>query len=394
MVRANEKLTLHEAVREAMSTHPQVLAKRQALQASGYNLDSAKNLRWPSLTVSRSNGTNSTSGASTTSRIQQSLFEGGKTSATISRAEAMQTESLALLHGTQKEIGQKAIYAFIECLRAQDRVTIAEKYVKEFEKLIQSIERRVDAEINPGSELLLAKARWAQALKDLTQARAQKDKSRATLNEVLGRQNIELIYPNITPKPLKSLQVFQNDALALSADLTRYKAQIDIADAEIGQKKSELYPRVFIRHDHTQGNLYGVLPVQQTLIGMEISTGAGLSSITEIQAALARKDAAQAQGIATERSVTERIQTLWIDTNHNTQQLPTVKQYMEAAIAVAQSYGRQFPIGRKSWFEVQNAQREAFTAEVEWSDLRWSTFMLQTQLEVEAGDLAPSALLP
>jgi adhesin transport system outer membrane protein len=273
-------------------------------------------------------------------------------------------------------------------------VVIAEKYVKEFEKLIHSIERRVDAEINPGSELLLAKARWAQAVKDLTQARSQKDKSRATLHEVLGRQNIELIYPDITPKQLKSLETFQSDALALSRELVRYKAQIDIAEAEIAQKKSELYPRVFIRQDHTQGNLYGVLPVNQTLLGMEISTGAGLSYMTEIQAALARKEAAQAQSIAAERSITERIQTLWIDTNHNTQQLPNVKQYKDAAVAVAQSYARQFPIGRKSWFEVQNAQREAFTAEVEWSDLRWSTFMLQTQLEVEAGELTPSALFP
>ncbi len=231
-------------------------------------------------------------------------------------------------------------------------------------------------------------------MKDLTQARAQKDKSRATLNEVLGRQNIELIYPDITPKQLKSLETFQSDALALSTELLRYKAQIDIADAEIAQKKGELYPRVFIRQDHTQGNLYGVFPANQTLLGLEISTGAGLSSMTEIQAALARKEAAQAQSIAAERSVTERVQTLWIDTNHNTQQLPNVKQYMDAAVAVAQSYARQFPIGRKSWFEVQNAQREAFTAEVEWSDLRWSTFMLQTQLEVEAGELTPSALFP
>ena len=118
---------------------------------------------------------------------------------------------------------------------------------------------------------------------------------------------------------------------------------------------------------------------------MTLSLGPGTSQIDQLRGAELKKQATQQQLTSFEREQRERMQGMVSDWVIYQGQALAARENLVLAESVAQSYERQFVVGRKSWQDLLNAQREAAQLGQNAVDLRWTERLTAMQIKLEAG---------
>lgn len=384
---AQEKLDLYAAMAEVDASHPLASAKRQEFSAAEKGLSAAKQQRLPSLSVqsSRANAI----GASTlqVARLQQPLFAGGRIDAGIERSESLIAEAKANADATRRDLMTRTAGAFIEVIKGQARLKIADRSVAEHARLLDSIDRRVGAEVSPESDLLLTRSRLSQAQTERTQIMLTLRRAQDTLSELLNRPLPILIEPPPRAAPSMDLQAALDAAVGFAPEVQRAIAQESVASNDVDVQRSYALPSVFARHEQLIGELSPGFARSQTYVGLEFVPGAGFSVASQIQAAESRRRAAIETRKASEKDARDRVRGLWAESQSLKGQLESAQAYVRSAQSVSDSFARQFTIGRKSWLEVLNAIREGLLAELSLADIQWSLRLSELRLEIETGKL-------
>jgi outer membrane protein, adhesin transport system len=389
---ANETISLEQALMNVGQTHPAIKAQRAQVSAAQSDVSAARQQFLPSFSATRSRGQTSDSNQLTTLTVQQPLFAGGRISAGVDRSKAAFSESEARLLGVWRDLSQKTVAAYIGVIQARKRLDVAERSVAVHQELLASMQRRVEAEVSPTSDLLLSQSRLAQAQSERLQAQLTLQVSTQTLEELLERKAVDTIDPPAPKSGSLSVDDAINSALAFSPEIRQLKFQQEIAKEDIGIQRSAALPSVFVRHDQLQGDT-GSLPKSQTFVGVEFVPGAGFSVASRIQAAESRRLASIDAQRAAEKEIRDRVRAYWAERESLRNQLASAASYTESAQAVAESFARQFAIGRKTWLDVLNARREALVAEIAQSDVMWTGRLAAWRLEIELGQFAPKEFL-
>ena len=117
-----------------------------------------------------------------------------------------------------------------------------------------------------------------------------------------------------------------------------------------------------------------------------------VSVAQQIKAAESRRLAAIETRRAVEKDVRERVRAIWSDVASLRIQVQSIRNYVQSAQAVSESFSRQFTIGRKTWVEVLNATREYLQAELSLADIEWNLKIAELRLEIETGRFKPDSL--
>ena len=83
----------------------------------------------------------------------------------------------------------------------------------------------------------------------------------------------------------------------------------------------------------------------------------------------------------------ERVRGLWSELLSYQNQVESIQSYVQTTKEVAESFSRQFTIGRRSWLEVLNAIRESMQAELAYQEALWNSRLIKIRLEIETGKL-------
>jgi len=375
---------------QVVQHHPLVVSKREGVAAAQHRLLAVQMQRLPTLSVQ--SASRSTQGAESLStlRLQQPLFTGGKIEASINIAQAELLDAQQSMAATQKEIFIKAANLLGDHYKFQARLKISLENVNQHQLLTAVIERRAQAQINPQSDLWLGQSRLLQAQMELEQVQTSVDKSRVRLQEFWGRSFVLQDQPLSKSRLILLDEQLMQGALAYSPERQKLLAQIDMAEAEIKQKEAETLPAINLRFDKRAGYSQWTqnFPPEQTTIEVTFAPGAGWAVMHQVQAAKSRRDATQAQLLAFDRELADRVVTLQADASMYWRQLDLAQKNQQLSGDVAESFARQFVVGRKSWLEVLNAQREASGTAQTAIDLHWSALVTQWQVLAEIGQWA------
>lgn len=389
---AQAKLDIYSAMTEVDANHPLANAKREDFRAAESGLSAAKQQRLPSFSVQSSRPNTVNSSTLNVARVQQPLYAGGRIDAGIDRGEALVAEAKASLDATRRDLMLRTSNSYIEVIKGTARLAIAEKNVAEHIRLLDSIGRRVDAEISPESDLLLTQSRLAQAQTERSQVALNLRRAQDALSELMSRPVTEsLSLPRLTVRQLE-LEPTIAAALVFSPEIRRAEAQEVIASADFDLARSAALPSVFVRHEQLIGSLDPGYSRSQTYLGVEFVSGAGLSTASQIKAADNRKRSASETKRASEKDTRDKVRALWVESQSLKAQVRSTEGYVSAARAVAESFSRQFTIGRRSWLEVLNSIREWLLAELAHTDLTWNSTLVDFRLEIEAGRLTADLL--
>lgn len=432
----------------ALETHPQALSQRALVQSAAAGVDGARWQFYPTPSVSVEAAGASASDRLyqgdhrvSTLRLQQPLWTGGRLTAGVDRAEAGLAASQAGLDDVRQQLALRVVQSYGDWLAAHLKTLVSEKSLATHQRLRDQVGRRVDQGVSAQSDATLAQARLESIGAELAAGRAQRDLALVRLGQLLGRPlageqqgrpSVQvlgtelsaaigdrlgayggqlLLTPARGPQPGvlpvqdvppasrsnpaahtadAAAELLLAQALAVSPSLQKAQAQARVQAALIGERRADYSPDVYLRAERQYGNYNfpGAAPENRLFIGMTSRLGAGLSTRSNVEAAIAQHESALAEVDAQARSVAEQVLADLAVAQTLDGRLASQRSALAAATAVAESYDRQFLAGRKSWLDVMNAARELAQTETQIADLQATQVVLGWRLAITTRGVA------
>ncbi len=375
--------SLESVMREAVSQHPDVRTRLSERQAASDRLDAAQWARFPSFSTQwQSVGSTMPSVA----RLEQPLWAGGRIDGQISLSESELKAAEAATQTTQLDLLQRSASSYFEWLRLKARLETSRQNESELARLLSIIQRRVASEINPKADELQASSRWQQAKTELIQTERQMENARLALEELVGQPVSDILpVPSLpTLSGLSEAEVVEA-ALDFSPERARLLSQIELADSQIKLAQAQFLPTLVAGLQTRIGNIGNADQRSQAYVSLQAQTGAGLSTLSNVRAATAKKSAAQEAVGSHDRKLKQTVRATWTEILALQLQLAPVRETLLSASEIVDSYLRQFQVGRKNWLDVLNAQRERTQSGYALTDLEYPLMLSQVRLLLLAG---------
>jgi adhesin transport system outer membrane protein len=379
------KITLEQVLRIAAETHPSIAQRLSEQGASDYSVAGARWQRWPGVSMSSSRGP--LGSTLTELQLEQPLWTGGRITANINAAEARAEAARHSVLEVRKTIIERAINAYAEAMRLQSRITIADAAIEDFEALTAMIDRRVENGISPKADAVNVRARLQQANSERLQLQLQRRNTRTELELLIGQRFSELTVPQALLPSAISLEDAVHIALENAPELARLNAEERVAEETIAATRSSLSPSLSLRYQRIfgGGTLYAT---DQLFLGVTYQPGSGLSSLSVISEAEARRTGTTYAREATRLELMNRVRNLWQQADSSRRELTVLGDLVASTQEVYASCLRQFPVGRRTWLEVLLARRDATQAQYALSDTQWMGFAAELKLQLVTGQLA------
>lgn len=398
LVPAAQAETLTDALTLAYQTNPTLQAQRANQRATDEGVVQAKTAFRPNLSGSASiSGTHTnyaeplvttnilgqvvsrrthsdSAGSGASLSLGQTLYTGGKSSASLTAAEADVLAGREDLRSVEQSVLGNVIQSYVDVRRDQERLRIAQENVNVLSRQLDESNARFEVGEITRTDVAQSEARLAAARASLSSSQALLAGSRAAYAAVVGQNPTDL-----APEPsLKALlpssveQAFdlvdQNNPAIQSA---RYAEQA--AAARVAAAKAVYRPTVSARASlgwdagevNSAGKQYG--DYDRALSGsitasVPIFTG-GLNG-SQVRAAKERENAARIAVEGAKRSALQQISTAWNNLLASRANLISNEEQVRATKIAFEGVRQEQQVGLRTTLDVLNAQLELSNAEV------------------------------
>ena len=386
-----QALSVDQAIQYAIKTHPLILSAEGQYRAAKSELTASRWSRFP--TVGASARENSFDQKQDVTTASMPIWMGGRINADIDLAKSNRDGALSGISEAQQSVMLETISLFFDYFKSEKKLEIASLNVDEHQRLYEIIERRVEAATSPDVDAMLAQARLQSSRSSQIQAASIKDISKASLELTVGRV-IDAVLVNNNPEPFGiSLNEAVATGIKVSPRIARIESEIKGFEANIKSAKSALYPQVSLGYEKRFNDPDSSrVDQEETFVSVQFQPGAGLAVASSISAAKQRKQSARDSLEAEKRELRRQIKTAWNEYASVSFQLEPSKMLVDATNSVIESYLRQYAVGKKSWLDVLNAQREATQARNTLVDFEVQYLTSIYRLRVLMNEINPTIL--
>ena len=375
---------LQEALTAAMREHPAILGSQSSQAAARAEREGALWQRYPSLTVEAS-GPDS-GGSSTVLRLDQPLWTWGRITAGIDAAGHREGAAGWAVRETRRDIAQRVINAWTEAQRHQLRRTHALEGVRAHEDLLALMSRRVAQEVSPKVDEDFARSRLLLALNDKAAVEQGLNAALSQLSQLVGMQVSRAGGSLEDADAPANLDAALELAISRSPTLKRLEDEMLAAGEDVRSRRAAWLPQVSFRVERHMGTRPGgVLDDNRALVVISAQPGAGLSSLSGVDAAVARQLATRRAREVAHRDLAQQVNAEWEDLVSARARLRNTEQAGKMASQVFESYMRQFTAGRKTWIDVLNATREVTQTAFGIADAKAQSAAAAQRLRILAG---------
>lgn len=386
-----EPLSISQALSTALEFHPLILSRRGDYEASRSDLDAARWSRFPSISSAAQTALDGLD--QTSAGIIQPIWSGGRLSGQVESALARSKMALADVDGARQIVLTDTANSFLELTRALIKKDIAQSNVVEHQRLFEIIQRRALAATSPDVDVQLADARLSYAKSQELQVASSKQIARSQLEQLIGIEVHDIKLPSEPKMTIELLSELENAAIAYSPTLRQLRSKSNNLKAEVKVASSVLYPQVSLGYERQFGELLFAQEREQIFLSVEFQPGAGMSARALTSAANSRLKANYNEIEAAQRELRRQVQIAWQEREAARGQLLPSRRLVSATKEVVESYLRQYTVGRKSWLDVLNAQREFVQAEFTLSDYRVLLLNSSYRLQILSGSLPLQEIL-
>lgn len=375
------------AIAIAARTHPAVAAAKASERAAAAGVRGANWQRFPSVNAEVLGTSSNRNGSDYAVTVEQPLWAGGRIDGTIKMSRAQLSVAQSAVAEAQLDVALRVSAAYFDFQRLTQREAILEESLQEHQKLVDTMARRVESEISPNSDLDLARSRTAQVAQDLAVTAGQRRMMLNRLRELTGDPSFRVTSilrydPALHhPDPDQLLE----QALAFDPKRHRLQAEMLVADADIQVRKSALFPQLNAQY---QKPVYGSSRVGVVL---RAQTDGGLSRFSAVSASRERRAGAEIAILGNERELREQVEADLLENSVARDRAASSSLSANSAQAVTESFMRQFVAGRRTWFDVMNAVREAMAARLAEVDARIGAMATASRLLMRSGRWTPQA---
>ena len=253
--------TLPEAMQHAMGVHPEIQAGVSGRLAADKQLDAARGGYLPSVDLLAGYGREGTDNTSTRAsgrhsyetltrgesslRLSQMVFDGFATQNEVGRQQATVNSRAYALLGTSERTALDVAEVYIDVLRRQEMVRLAEDNLRSHERIYDQISLRSQRGVGRLADQDQAEARLAQARNNLITEQTNLADARTNFYSVVGLDPAELVEPSGLPGQLpESLQDARQALVANSPILRSAESDVAATEKQYEAAKSLFYPRL------------------------------------------------------------------------------------------------------------------------------------------------------
>ena len=378
---------LTAALQAVIANNPSIKGKEAELRAQGYNLDTVKASRYPSMSVTANNISEQYDNQGTV-RLDQPIYAFGKINARIDEAEAGYNVELWDLLRVQRQLVEEAAVAYSQIEGLLRRSQIARQNIEEHEELYERIERRQLGQLASEADVTIANSRLVQSRSSLERIQGEYQVALAELR-ALTLVNIPVQDPvDARFAMLPAEQNLQELALEESAELGLRREEIERVRREVDREKVDYLPTVYLRAEYDF--LDQRLNTDPGRIGVALESdldGFGFASRGRIKGAAARLDAADQQLSVSREEIRRQVSVLYANKVTQENLVRSQKAAIEASEATLASFIRQYETGRKSWVDVLNTQRELTNLRFELAEFETNLMIYSVRLQALTGGL-------
>lgn len=368
---------LKEAVRQAVTGNPEVLAKYDAFlaaeqQAKGTRggwlprVDLSGRLSWETYDTDAGNSDYTPREAAL--ELTQLLFDGGSTRYRIEKFDHLQRAAWYDLLDAAETVALEAARAYLDVLRYRKLLDLAEENYQQHHKVYLQVKERVEAGIGRGVDLEQATGRLALAESNrITEAANLHDVSARYLR-IVGEMPAEKLedadlidtdLPNDKTDALKR-------AFTRNPEFTSAMEQVLAARAEQKRTRSLFRPR-FDLHARTEtGYDRSAVEGRSTDGLVELRMNYNLFNGWTDQATAKefeyRLDEAREKKNKVCRNIRQTLDIAFTDVIRLQQQLDQLKLHMESIQRAREAYRKQFDIGQRTLLDLLDTENEYFQA--------------------------------
>ncbi|MEZ0497982.1 TolC family outer membrane protein [Sphingomonas sp. IW22] len=404
--------TLDRAIADAYRNNPQLEAQRAQLRAldetviqasAPYRLQSSvgasiryqeqvqRDVIFEDLVTNRARATGISLSAS------QILFNGGRTAARVSAAEASVLSGRERLREVENFIIQEVIDSYISVLRDQRIVEIQRRSTQSYQRQVDQARARERGGDLTRTDIAQAEAQLGIIQTQLAQAEANLERSRARFAAAVGRNPGQLQPPPPLPGIPSSIDMAFRLAEAESPTLWQAILNERAGRAQIAAERAERNP--ILSADASIGlndpsgigfnNLRRGASAAATLT-IPLLTGGLIDS--RVRQALANQQSLAFNVEATRRGVASQIQNAWNQAVSSGEQLAIGQAASQAAETALEGVRRSFQEGFRSNFEVLDSEQRLLNAQIIVANAEYQRYASQANLLTYVGRLQAAAL--
>ena len=402
--------TLSEAMQSALDVHPEIQAGINARLSVEEQMKAARGGYLPQVdllagygreytdspgTRGTTHNTETLTRGESTLRLQQMLFDGFATSSEVGRQRATVNARAYEVLGTSERTALDVAQVYLEVLKRQNLVRLAEDNLRSHERIYDQISLRSQSGVGRMADLDQAEARLAQARNNLITEQTNLADAQVNYFSVVGRRASELSLPQGLPGGLpESLRAAREEMLVNNPFLSSAEADVQASEQQYEAAKSAFYPRFDAElsrgADNNIDGTSGHSNEWQAMLRMRYNLFAGGSNKADLQSKAHQINQAMDIRNNALRVLIEELGLAWNALDNARQQLPIAQQYVDHSSRVRESYQKQFTLGERSLLDLLDSENELFTASRRLEDVRFIELFTQYRIKATMGSLLKS----
>ncbi len=386
-VRAAE---LHDVVRRAVETHPEVGALRANNRAVRQDLRAARGAYLPQIDAraavghqwindptsrTRAGRRNGENGWVDMNRyeagvnLRQLIFDGFQTDRTVEREIGRVKAAMYRVQDTAQAIALRAIEGYLEVKRTRHILQVAQRNVRIHRQILSRVYARAKGGRGPQSDVEQARARLYQANAALASARLQHRNAIALYIQAVG-QPPDGALGSVTPPESElpgNVDAAVETAMQQAPAIRAAAADVRAAKSEIGVATSRFYPRLDAELSYSiQRGVDGVRGDSNNFIALLVGrwnlyTGGTDTALR--RKAIAQREEARDKLDQSRRGVAQQVRNSWNALNAARERQVAVRKELSANRRVRIAYARQFDRGQRTLLDLVDIQNEIFNNE-------------------------------
>lgn len=380
--------SLDTLIGAVLKNHPKLGASRMQIQASKSGVDAAEWGYYPTPSIDFGGGKN----RSTLARLEQPLWAGGRIDATYDISVSKQRESEVALDENAYILIESLLKTIQNLTQARGRIKALSDGQKQLSDFNSMLDRRIEAGVSSIADRELIKSRLAQINTDITIAKTAENTACSQLRLITSQPNISCAFdaPS-TPNELsdKTVEPMIEKMLTTHPTLLKSLLQIQTAEYEKIKEQAVLWPTVALRAEYQKGSVYNDFGTEESTVylSVQMNPGAGLSSLSSIEASEAKIQQLRFSKLSMEQELTESLLRDYDDHRSALDRVQGIKLSIDASQKVMESYSRLFLAGKRQWLDLVNSAKEVTQNKINLADLLATAYVSSYRLKLKTGEL-------
>ncbi|MTK63735.1 MAG: TolC family outer membrane protein [Methanobacterium sp.] len=330
-------------------------------------------------------------------QIQQSIFDGGRTSADLRHAQLAVEIGLSMMVSVEQQVLGNAVQSYYDLYRDQQIVELARQNVAWLEEQAAAVHARYQVKDVTQTDVAQAEARLARGISDLTSAEGTLEVTRSAFQAATG------IVPGVLPPPPSApvalLPASRDEALALaetSPDLRAAQLNALVAESDVDYLASGLMPNLSLqataRRMTNSDQAYLGTTDQQVLLSLTIPLYEAGVSAARVRGAKQTVGQRRLEVDSARRKAVDQVTRSWQQLQSARSSIRSLTEQVRAADVARTSIRAEMRVGTRTVLDQLNTEQELMDAKISLLRAQHDEVVSTYGVLVSVGHLTASSL--